>query len=70
MENYYIFNALQNKLNGDILEEIFGKESEHFKLKWYKSNNNILYFLEMLDDNNKLKIFEYAKYNLDRDTQV
>jgi hypothetical protein len=53
------FLKLQNSFNLNICKEIFGENYLHFWDKWKSSQNNIIYFLNRLDDFNKQKLFDY-----------
>jgi hypothetical protein len=50
---------LQNNFNLNICQEIFGKNYNHFWLKWISSQNNIVCFINSLDDHNKQKVFNF-----------
>lgn len=63
MESYNLFISLQINFCTQVIKDIFGDDWLHYERKWLHSNQNFLYFMSMLDDDNKKKVLDYAKLN-------
>jgi len=63
MDSFDLFISLQNNLCADVLREIFGHDWQHYERKWKVSNENFLYFMTMLDDDNKKKVLNWGTNN-------
>lgn len=61
LNNYYLFLTIQNRLDKRAFYKIFGADYQHYEKKWILSEYNLLYFLNMLDDINKEKLFSWGK---------
>lgn len=61
LDNYYLFLSIQNRLDTEAIQKIFGNDYEHYEKKWILSEYNLLYFFNMLDDINKEKVFNWGK---------
>lgn len=58
--NYNLLFTIQNRLDTEAFQKIFGTDYEHYERKWIFSDKNLLNFINMLDDINKEKIFNWG----------
>lgn len=61
LNNYYIFLTIQNNLDTEALQQIFGDDYEHYESKWQNAEYNLLFFINMLDHINKEKVITWGK---------
>lgn len=65
MTCYLRFKWIQNNMDLELSKKIFGIELyEHFYNKWTKCDTNIIYFISMLDLQNKEKLFNFINCNI------
>ena len=60
MESYHLLFNLQINFNTGVIKEIFDDDWTHYQEKWERSDGNILYFMNSLDDVNKNKLLKWG----------
>lgn len=61
LNNYDMFLKIQNNLDTEALQQIFGDDYEHYESKWQNAEYNLLYFINRLDHINKEKVITWGK---------
>jgi hypothetical protein len=56
---------VQNNFCLNLCNTIFEENGPHLYNKWIQTNNNLILFINRLDDLNKYKLFNWIKLNLD-----
>lgn len=64
MYHYTLFLYLQINMNMETIEKIFPLEPKHYQEKWEVAGENILYFMNLLDCENKEKVIKWGKENI------
>ena len=62
-KNYNMFIFIQSNFNKNICDILYSELSNHLFNKWLKCDGNILNFISMLDNNNKLIILKWGFEN-------
>lgn len=60
INNYNLFLTIQNRLDTEAFQQIFGPDYKHYESKWILCENNLLSFMNMLDYSNKEKVFNWG----------
>ena len=64
MYHYALFLYLQINMNMETIEKIFPTDPKHYQEKWDVAGENILYFMNLLDCENKEKVIQWGKENI------
>jgi hypothetical protein len=64
MEHYAVFLYLQINMSMEKIEKIFPMDPNHYQEKWQIAGKNLLYFMNLLDDENKEKVIKWGKENM------
>ena len=64
MEHYEVFLYLQINMSMETIKKIFPMEPNHYQEKWEVAGENLLYFMNLLDDENKEKVIKWGKENM------
>ena len=60
LDMYNVFMYLQVNFNKDMSDNIFEDLSDHLFEKWLKCEYNILNFISMLDNSNRIKLINWG----------
>ena len=64
MYHYTLFLYLQINISMETIEKIFPMDPKHYQEKWGVAGENLLYFMNLLDDENKKKVIKWGKENM------
>ena len=65
LEMYNVFMYLQVNFDKNMCDTIFDDLSDHLFDKWLRCNYNILNFISMLDNGNRIKLIDWGIKNYD-----
>jgi hypothetical protein len=59
--SFSIYLKMQCQFSYEICQRIWPDCSDHYWKKWITANNNIINFIDRLDEQNKLLMFEWGR---------